>query len=253
MKIEVGTRFGSLVTTREGEKNTHGDVMYMCKCDCGGERYVRGYMLRNGQVTSCTKCKYDYLIGQRFERLKVVSRTWRRGRTYFNCVCDCGKSTCVDMYSLTSGRIKSCGCYNRELCLSSSTTHGMSKTRFYAIWNGMRQRCENSSIPMYRFYGARGVKVCDRWKKFENFREDMYESYQKHVEEFGENDTSLDRINSFGNYESSNCRWATDLEQQNNRRNNHIISINGENMTVAEASRKFNIKYSTLLNIVNAG
>lgn len=96
--------------------------------------------------------------------------------------------------------------------------HGMSETRFYRIWKGMKNRTSNPNLLKYKDYGGRGIHVCERWDKFENFRDDMYESYLAHVEEHGEKYTTIDRIDNEGNYEPSNCRWATQLVQSLNQR-----------------------------------
>ena len=97
---------------------------------------------------------------------------------------------------------------------------GCSKTkklpRFYNIWKSMKQRCLDKKHIAFKRYGGSGITVCKRWIKFENFMEDMLESYSKHVKEFGERQTTIDRINNEGNYELSNCRWATWLEQAHN-------------------------------------
>lgn len=143
------------------------------------------------------------------------------------------KSVCYA--NLKNGKTKSCGCYNRELISNLSTTHGMSKTRFYSEWKALRRRCYGKNQKSYVEYGARGIIVCDRWKdSFENFKEDMYESYLNHVAEFGEQNTSIDRIDVNGNYELSNVRWATWEEQANNKRDNHYIFIDGDTKTIAE-------------------
>jgi hypothetical protein len=100
----------------------------------------------------------------------------------------------------------------------SKKTHGMSETRFYNIWSCMRRRCINKKRSDYQYYGGRGIKVSNEWNNFETFLNDMYESYLRHVSIYGEKNTSLDRINTDGNYEFDNCRWATHREQMNNRR-----------------------------------
>nr|DAY30116.1 MAG TPA: hypothetical protein [Caudoviricetes sp.] len=130
----------------------------------------------------------------------------------------------------------------------------MSNTRFYEIWASMKKRCLNSKSKAFKNYGARGITVCDRWKdSFENFKEDMYESYLKHCEEFGEMETTLDRIDNNGNYCKENCRWATHRDQMNNVSYNRFVSVDGETLTVAEASRKYKINYGTILHRINSG
>lgn len=133
----------------------------------------------------------------------------------FTCNCDCGRSIDVRLYSLRQGKTKSCGCYalkvQKENIIKRNTTHNLSKTSIYNTWRSMKHRCTNSNNKYYSYYGGRGIKVCDRWlNSFQNFYEDM-----------GPKPTplhSIDRINVNGNYEPSNCRWATPSEQQKNKR-----------------------------------
>ena len=96
--------------------------------------------------------------------------------------------------------------------------HGMYKTKFYTAWANAKARCNNKNSKGYKDWGGRGIKVCDRWKYFLFFKEDMYESYLKHVEKYGERNTTLDRTDNNGNYEPSNCRWITNKEQAHNKR-----------------------------------
>ena len=100
-----------------------------------------------------------------------------------------------------------------------NVTHNMSYTRFYKIWQSMKIRCYNKKAINYCDYGARGISICKEWlESFENFRDDMYEKYLEHCKDFGEKDTSIDRIDVDGNYELNNCRWATTEEQNYNQR-----------------------------------
>jgi len=165
------------------------------------------------------RCKN--LIGQTFFGIKVISFAFQQARkSFWLCECHCSKLFTTRSDSLISGAIKSCGCLKKTYPI----THGFHRRTndpleisFYKNWNGMKSRCFNPDHPKYYMYGGRGIKVCKRWLKFENFRDDMYEGFLKHVEEFGRDNTSIDRFpNQSGNYEPSNCRWATWKEQSEN-------------------------------------
>jgi len=157
------------------------------------------------------------LSGQRFGRLAVEAYACTRaGRAVWLCRCACGASALVRGGDLRSGNTRSCGCFaldtQRAVGRSSAargTTHGRSRTPQYKAWAGMLQRCSNKNARAYKYYGARGIKACPRWFRFENFLADMGERPPG---------KTLDRINNDGNYEPSNCRWATPKEQQANRR-----------------------------------
>ena len=124
--------------------------------------------------------------------------------------------------------------------------HGMSNTRFYNNWRGMINRCHNKNYSIYYKYGKKGIKVCDRWLKFENFRDDMYKNYLKHCKKFGIKQTTIDRINTNSNYAPENCRWATNKEQSRNKSNNKYFTYNGKTMILKDWSDKLKINYATL-------
>lgn len=155
---------------------------------------------------------YD-LEGQRFGRLFVIERvsTKKAGKEiHWRCVCDCGKEVVARSYLLRKGMTKSCGCFRIETILSvDNTKHGMYNTPTYHTWEGMKQRCLNPEATRYPAYGGVGITICERWLDFKNFLEDMG------IRPEGK---TLDRINPFGNYEPTNCRWATPYEQANNQR-----------------------------------
>lgn len=191
------------------------------------------------------------IIGKRFHRLVVLYECEKRknNKIFYHCRCDCGVEKDVCGGDLRNNKIKSCGCYNNDMRKKTgkkNKTHGMSKTRFYRLHSGMLDRCYNKTFHCYKNYGAVGIEVCEEWHKFENFKEDMYESYLKHCKEFGESNTTLDRIDPYGNYEKSNCRWATCKEQANNRRNNHMVLVNGVKLTMSKAREIVNISKTIL-------
>ncbi len=195
--------------------------------------------------------------GQKFNRLTVIKEVTPRIRlsgTKFRraiFICDCGKKTEVDYYDAKRGRTKSCGCLAQEIRYNNKNglTHGMTKTRFYQIYKGIIARCNNKEDTGYYLYGARGIK-CD-WKDFFTFKRDMYKSYIKHSEKHSEKDTKIDRIDNNKNYCKKNCRWATQREQSNNRRNNRVLTYKGKTMTMAEWSREIGLKHVTLSSRIN--
>jgi hypothetical protein len=116
--------------------------------------------------------------------------------------------------------------------------HGQRNSDEYGIWRHMKTRCENKNSPAYKWYGARGIKVCEKWLDFKNFFEDMGVRPSKKY--------SIDRINVDGNYEPSNCRWATMRDQQRNRRNNAVYTYNGITASLAELCELNGCKYKTV-------
>lgn len=189
------------------------------------------------------------MIGKRFGRLVALECVGRDkyGALLWRCKCNCGNEIIAKGTSLRMGRTQSCGC----LCVERSTKHGMRSTRFYGIYMGIINRCNRIIDKSYPTYGGRGIKCL--WSSFEEFKEDMYQSYKDHAEKYGESNTTIDRIDVNGNYCKKNCRWATRVEQQNNRRNNHLVEVDGEILTVPEAARKYNINYNTIKTRLRAG
>ena len=123
-------------------------------------------------------------------------------------------------------------------------------SRFYDKWYQTKRKCENPKHTRYKYYGGRGIKLCDRWQDYNNFCDDMYESYLKHVKEHGVDDTQLERIDNNGDYEPSNCEWRTHKEQQNNKRNNRMVT---EDLNAMQFAKKYNINYNTVLSRLNKG
>ena len=173
----------------------------------------------------------------------------RNKRAYWKCQCDCGNISLIASYHLIKNNTKSCGCLRSETIKTKNITHGMENTRFCKIWRNLLNRCKNKNTADYNYYGGRGIKV--KWSSFEEFRDDMYDSYLEHTKIYGEQQTTLDRINNNGDYSKQNCRWSTRLEQGNNKRNNYMITIHKTSKTLSEWSRVYNIKRSSLSNRIH--
>lgn len=149
------------------------------------------------------------ITGQRFGRLVAVNKTGIGTQTAYVCRCDCGKQTTVRSQSLRRGESGSCGCVRAEKMKTKKTTHGLYRSPTYNSWRAMLARCKSSAHKQFKDYGGRGIKVCDQWKSFEIFLSDMG------ARPVG---TSIDRIDTSGNYDPTNCRWSTATEQNRNKR-----------------------------------
>lgn len=183
------------------------------------------------------------LTGMSFGRLTVISLSEMRRRNikgtvaYWLCECSCGNHSSICGSSLKGGLTTSCGCYNKEVTSIRASTHRMTATRPHRIWANMLTRCRNENFKDYKLYGGRGVSVCERWSLFENFLNDM--GYPDDTE-------SIDRIDSNGNYEPSNCRWATSKEQTRNKSNNRFFELNGKTQILADWAKEIGIDQSSL-------
>lgn len=206
------------------------------------------------QENNQVKVKRD-LVGEKFERLEVLSQDEdyisKSGQHYarWKCMCDCGAVLIVRGDSLKNGLTKSCGCYSSDNTSKRNMIHDCNKrgqrTRLYNVWAQMISRCTYSNRWDYKHYGGRGITVCNEWFDFVNFK--------YWAEHNGYSDTlTLDRINPDGEYSPANCRWSTILEQQNNRRNNHRMTYNGETHSMADWARIVDIPYSTLRSRKNS-
>jgi len=181
------------------------------------------------------------LVGNKYSMLTVISfNSSRKGRYYWNCKCDCGNNTVVCTRDLRSFRIKSCGCLIDK---HRYKKHGLSNSRLYHIYRGMKGRCCNPNNKDYKNYGGRGIKICNEWldKKngFINFVNWALSNGYK-------DNLSIDRINVNGDYCPSNCHWASIKEQGNNTRKNTLLTYNGQTKTLQQWSEFAGINKTTL-------
>jgi hypothetical protein len=179
------------------------------------------------------------LNGQVFGKLTVLSRIKSSGQARWHCRCECGNETVVPGYDLRHGLSASCGCGRAKKGKDSpSYKHGRTRTTEYMVWINMRNRCYRPNVRGYDRYGALGITVCERWRNsFENFFSDMGERPDGYT---------FDRIDPTGNYEPSNCRWATYEVQQTNKKRTMYATINGKTMMVKEWCKNLGLKYSTV-------
>jgi len=197
----------------------------------------------NGQLMDRT--------GQKVGIMTVHSYSHFDGKYhYWNVDCKCGVKKKLHSPALSNSKLKSCGCLTKEILSNAQTKHGQSHpnngkpTRTYSAWHSMHLRCRLESRKDWMNYGGRGITVCERWKSFENFLADMGEAKEK---------MTLDRIDVNGNYEPSNCRWASAKQQANNRKNNTLITYQGKTQTLSMWSDEIGVARDTLSLRIKSG
>jgi hypothetical protein len=188
------------------------------------------------------------MINKRFHFLVVAeelspaifpSTSMRR----YRCICDCGNNVIVLRSNLLRGATKSCGCWKKNTARQCAKKHGMSTSDEYKIWYGIKKRCYKKTYKEFHLYGGRGISMSDQWlNSFESFYKDMGNRPSK--------SHSIDRINVNGNYCIENCRWATDLEQSENTRRNHLFLFEGKLTTLRQISILSSVNYHKLYNLV---
>jgi len=176
--------------------------------------------------------KFIDLTGQKFGRLIIIERSNnnKSNKITWLCKCDCGNEKIACGGDLKNGRIKSCGCLLR--------THGLSKHSLYPIWNQMTQRCSNIKDRYYKNYGGRGITVCKRWMKFENFLTDMGNPPTDQHQ--------IDRINNNKGYSPKNCHWVTPKQQARNTSRNHMITLDEKTKCLQAWADEFDINPSSI-------
>lgn len=182
--------------------------------------------------------KLKDLSGFRFGKWSVIEWACKKqAEQHWKCVCDCGTVKVVNGTSLKKGTSRSCGCASKDWCYK----HGMEGTSIYNIWAGMIQRCHNERAREFKYYGARGIKVCDRWRlSFQAFYEDMGDR---------PSGLSIDRINNDGDYEPANCRWASKKQQIRNR----SVTKMHDGVSVAELAENAGVSVRLVRARLNRG
>jgi len=189
----------------------------------------------DSRVKNIVGCRFGFwTVKSYFDRHKTHTR-WL-------CVCDCGSEKIVIGDSLKKGLSKSCGCKQYELASSKNTKHGMASTPTYKSWHAMIQRTQGKGG--HESYVLRNISVCKEWFVFENFVADMG---------LRPKGKTLDRINNSQGYSKENCRWATSLQQSNNRHNTIFVVVNDEKLSLSEACKKYNIGISCARHRLNRG
>ena len=227
----AGQRFGRLSVLSRSE-NQDKRTMWLCACDCGNKKVIMAHGLRDGRILSCgclqkemaRKAHTIDLTGERFGRLLTLRKSEPNEYTpkkcrgnHWVCLCTCGIEVIVSARALISGGSRSCGCIRKEKMRALHLKHGGTDTRLYLVWRGMIERCYRDRHTGYKYYGARGICVCDEWRAdFGSFRDwAMANGYDETAER---NECTIDRIDVNGNYEPSNCRWVGWSVQQKNKR-----------------------------------
>jgi hypothetical protein len=177
--------------------------------------------------------------GEVFGRLtvhKVVGRN-KHNQLIWSCTCECGSECEALGFLLRRGEKQSCGCLQKEAISKLNYSHGKTRTKIYAIWRAMMQRCYNYNSHAYLRYGGRGITVCDKWKSFECFYADMGDKPEG---------MSLERKDNSGNYNKDNVIWANDKAQANNRRSNVVLEYNGRKQTMQQWADESGLKIGTI-------
>ena len=196
------------------------------------------------------------LTGKKIEKLTVLKLSdniQKNGKIKWVCRCECGNIVEVFSSNLTREHTKSCGCLAREKrskrmkANNIQYKHGKADTRIYNIWSSMKRRCYLKTHIYYSNYGARGIKVCKEWK------EDFMSFYNWSMENGYRDDLTIDRINNDKDYCPENCRWITNKEQQNNKRNNKIIFYKNKKYTATQLAREYNINPDRFLERIRNG
>lgn len=243
----TGKVFGFLtVQSHLGTHPKNKARYWRCQCKCGNFVDASGALLKRGTVKSCGCARREnsrsvdmsLYLGKVFGELTVESIA---DKVYhYNVRCSCGETRVVNKRGLLSGTTKSCGHLKYEC-----DPDKVSGTRLYSIWSAMRARCLRKTARGYKWYGAKGVTICSAWDDFKQFALDMGEP--------PEEDSTLDRRDTLGNYCPENCRWLSLADQQRNKSSNVVYDFEGQKLSLKQLSEITGIKESTLFGRIYTG
>lgn len=242
--VSIGNKYGMLTVISLQGRDSQRNRLWLCECDCGNTKIVNSHRLTRVQGISCgCKNKAEDKSGKRYGSLIVLKRKENtygkngKATAVWICQCDCGNIVEAGSSDLNSGKTKSCGCMRIANNKSRAMVHNEIDQKLYYVYQEMKARCNRKTNCSYRFYGARGIKVCDEWnvkKGFPLFREWALSSGYKEG-------LTLDRIDNSGDYSPDNCRWITPLEQAHNTRRNVFAEYKGETKILSDWSRELGI------------
>ena len=256
----AGQTFGMLKVLERVGSDNEGKALWRCEClACGNKNYITtGKQIRRKskrKTCGCMQGKEKNISGMKFGKLTAIKKVGSQQdhHSIWKCICDCGKYKDVPIQYLLDGTTKSCGC-NSVLRGKDSpkAKHLMTKTRLYHVYSGMKKRCYNSNDTYYKYYGGKGIKVCQEWlddyMNFYNWA--IQNGYDENAEYM---QCTIDRKNYNGDYCPENCRWVTNSVQAINKSNTLKYEINGITKSLNEWCVEYGIKYSVVYNRLRTG
>lgn len=213
-------------------------------------KYIPSTRKQDKVRTDLIGMRFGLLVAQSYSH-SVKNSTSNGYKHYYNCLCDCGNVCIVERQSLKYSNTRSCGCLRSKQLITrnketaSRNGDSVKHERLYDIWGAMFQRCTNPNSKGYQYYGGKGIKICDEWHDWERFKQwSLSNGYQDAL--------TIDRIDTNGNYEPSNCRWVDTIVQANNKTTNKYITFNNKTQSLAEWCRELNLDYDRTKQRINA-
>ena len=188
------------------------------------------------------------ITGNRYGRLTVLGYAYtKEKKAYWTCQCDCGSVVIKQSALIRYGHTRSCGCLHKDQLSEMSRRYNIiAPRRLYQVWHGMLDRCENEKARYFYNYGGRGISICDEWHDYEKFASwALSNGYSDEL--------TIERIDNNGNYSPNNCKWATKKEQENNKRTNHFVTMDGETKTISQWCELYGTKPVTVQSRLRLG